>query len=282
MTELLITVNEDTCTSCGICVSVCPAGVLTMKKGFPHARHPSSCIFCAHCAAVCPEDALTHLGEKTGRFRLKPVDPENPEDFYASKRSVRCYTSQQIDPALIRKLICMAETAPSGHNARKRQYHIIDIPEKIDQLEKITAERYRRIYLWLNPVVTGFLSVVIPGKAKKVLKDLQALNRLLSASDKGHGPFYRKAPCIVMISTPKKQRSGRDDCQAAMNYMMLNAHRLGLASCIIGFALFAKKDLQKYLNIPQNRRIYAVFVLGFPKYQYKKAIYRDGVMGDEL
>ena len=257
-----------------MCVQVCPAGVLIMKDGYPSARHPLSCIFCAHCAAVCPDDALTHLGEKTGKFRLKPIDPDSPEDFYASKRSIRRYTSQKIDTALIQELIRMAETAPSGHNARKRQYHIVDIQENIDQLEKITADRYRRLLLWLNPVITGFLSVIAPGKSKKLLKDLQALKRLLSASDKGHGPFFRKAPCIVLISTPKKQRSGQDDCQAAMHYMMLNAHRLGLASCIVGFALFAKKDLQKYLKIPKKRRIYAVFVLGYAKYQYKKTVHR--------
>jgi len=282
MSDPLIDVIRNNCTSCGICVQVCPAGVLTMKDGYPFARHPSSCIYCAHCAAVCPEDALTHLGEKTGRFRLKSIDSDNPDDFYASKRSVRRYTSQKADPDLIQKLISMAETAPSGHNTRKRQYHIVDSREKIDQLEKVTADRYRRILLWLNPVVTGFLSVVTPVKAKKIMKDILALKRLLAASDNGYKPFFRNAPCVVMISAPKKQRSGRDDCQAAMHYMMLNAHRLGLGSCIIGFALYAHKDLEKYLKIPKNKQIYAVFVLGYAKYQYKKAIYRDGVLSSEF
>ncbi len=281
MGEALITVSNEKCTSCGICVHVCPAGVLSMKDGFPFPRHPSSCIFCAHCSAVCPEDALNHLGEKTGRFRLKTIEKDNPQDFYASKRSIRHYTTQKIDTALIRELITMAESAPSGHNTRKRQYHVIDDAEKIEQLEKITADRYRRILLWLNPIVTGFLSVTAPRKARTISGDLQALKRLLSASDKGHGPFFRHAPCVVVISAPKKQRSGQDDCQAAMHYLMLNAHRIGVASCIIGFALFAKKDLQKHLKIPKNRRIYAVFVLGYAKYQYQKAIYRNENVNSE-
>jgi nitroreductase/NAD-dependent dihydropyrimidine dehydrogenase PreA subunit len=281
MTEKLIRINRDTCTSCGICVQVCPAGVLTMKDDFPFAHHPGSCIFCAHCAAVCPEGALIHRGEMAGTFTLTIPDPDDPEDFYATKRSIRRYMTQKVDPPLIRELIRMAETAPSGHNARKRRYHIVDTGDAIQKLEKITADRFKRLLTYLNPIVTGFLSVVSPRKTKKLMKDIQALKRLIAAFDKGHNPFYRGAPCVILISAPKKQRSGRDDCVSAMQYLMLNAHRRGLGSCIIGFALYARKNLEKHLQIPKNRHIYAVMVLGYAKYTYKKAIYR-GIRNSEF
>lgn len=275
MDNKLIIIDKDLCTACGMCVDVCPAGVLTMKNSYPFARHPASCIFCGHCAAVCPENALKHAGEKTGTFTLKTPEPDNPEDFYATKRSIRRYRRKNVDPDMIQHLIRLAETAPSGHNARKRQYHIVDQKEKIDRLEKITANRYRRLLILANPVVSGFLSVIAPQKAKKLMKDLQALKRLIAASDSGHRPFFRGAPCVILISAPKKQRTGRDDCVAAQQYLMLNAHQRGLGSCIIGFALYAHKDLEKYLKIPKNRRIYAVTILGYAKYSYRKAIYRE-------
>lgn len=274
MTENLITVDKNACTSCGFCVDVCPAGVLKLSEGYPFARHPGSCIFCAHCVAVCPEDALIHQGEKTGKFSLKIPDSETPEDFYATKRSIRRYTSRRVDPERIKTLIQQAETAPSGHNTRKRKYHVVDQKNEIDQLEKITADRYRRLLFLANPVVTGFLSVVAPQKAKKMMKDLEALKLLMSASDSGHRPFFRGAPCVILISAPKKKRTGREDCVAAQQYLMLNAHQQGLGSCIIGFALYAHKALEKYLKIPKNRRIYAVTILGYATYTYKKAIYR--------
>ncbi|MCD6234858.1 MAG: hypothetical protein DRP86_05840 [Candidatus Neomarinimicrobiota bacterium] len=269
-----ITINKDRCTSCAFCVDVCPSGVLTMQDSIPTARHPGSCIFCGHCAAVCPEDAFTHSGEKTGKFILKTPDPENPDDFYATRRSIRRYTSQKVEPDIIQRLIRLAETAPSGHNARKRQYHIVDSKATIDKLEKITANRYRRLAALINPVVTGFLSVVAPRKARSLLKNRDTLKRLVSASERGRSPFFRGAPCVVFISAPKKQQTGRDDCVAAQQILILNAHRLGLGTCIIGFALYAHKDLEKFLNIPPNRRIYAVTILGYPKYSYRKAIYR--------
>jgi len=274
MNTSLISIDKDRCTSCAFCVDVCPAGVLTLREGIPTARHPGSCIFCGHCAAVCPEDALTHRGEETGKFILKIPDPDNPEDLYGTRRSIRHYTSQKVESDILQRLIYLAETAPSGHNARKRQYHIVDSKAAIAQVEAITAHRYRRLAAIINPVVTGFLSVVAPRKARSLLKNREALKRLVSASERGHYPFFRGAPCAIFISAPKKQRTGREDCTAAQQILILNAHRLGLGTCIIGFALYAHKELEKFLNLSRNRRIYAVTVLGYPKYKYRKAIYR--------
>ncbi|HAE86550.1 TPA: hypothetical protein DCG86_00835 [Candidatus Marinimicrobia bacterium] len=274
MNTSLISIDKDRCTSCGFCADVCPAGVLTLREGFPAARHPSSCIFCGHCAAVCPEDAFTHRGEETGKFTLKIPETDNPEDFYATRRSIRHYTSQKVESDILQKLIYLAETAPSGHNVRKRQYHVVDLKAAIDKVEAITARRYRQLAALINPVVTGFLSVVAPRKACSLLKDRNALKRLLSAWERGHHPFFRGAPYAIFISAPKKQRTGREDCIAAQQILILNAHRLGLGTCIIGYALYAHKELEKFLNLPKNRRIYAVIVLGYPKYSYRKAIYR--------
>jgi nitroreductase len=222
---------------------------------------------------------LTHRGEETGKFILKIPEPDNPEDLYATRRSIRHYTSQKVEPDVLQKLMYLAETAPSGHNARKRQYHIVDSKAAIDKVEAITTQRYRRLAALINPVVTGFLSVVAPRKARSLLKDRKVLKRLVSASERGHHPFFRGAPCAIFISAPKTQRTGREDCTAAQQILILNAHRLGLGTCIIGFALYAHKELEKFLNLPKNRRIYAVTVLGYPKYNYRKAIYRgDGAM----
>ncbi|MDD5581616.1 MAG: nitroreductase family protein [Candidatus Marinimicrobia bacterium] len=269
----LITVHDDLCTSCGMCSDVCPSGALTMKDSFPYARHPSACIYCGHCVAVCPEDALQHIGEKKGEFILKTPDSNNPVDFFATRRSIRRYTSQPIASDILQQLISIAETAPSGHNARKRQYHIVKTQYAIEKLEKITANHYRRL-LNISPLILGFLSVVSPRKAKKMAKTFQGLKRLVAAADKGHNPFYRGVPCVIFLTAPKKQYTGKDDCLAAQQILMLRAHQLGLGTCSIGFALRAHKALEKYLNIPKNRQIYAVTIVGYPKYHYKKAIYR--------
>ena len=62
-----ITVNEDLCKGCGLCVEACPKKIVAIsrerlnKKGY----HPSqciqmdACIGCAFCATICPDAAIT-------------------------------------------------------------------------------------------------------------------------------------------------------------------------------------------------------------------------------
>ena len=62
-----LTILEDACKGCELCVSACPKGILRLnkqkinKKGY----HPISitdegaCIACASCARMCPDVVFT-------------------------------------------------------------------------------------------------------------------------------------------------------------------------------------------------------------------------------
>ncbi len=54
-----VTRNEDRCTSCGACVTICPAGALsfeplTMAVRFNNAK----CVACGLCIKACPPRAM--------------------------------------------------------------------------------------------------------------------------------------------------------------------------------------------------------------------------------
>ena len=58
-------IEIDRCKGCGLCVDVCPKGVLEMStdvntKGyFPaYQARPDDCIFCAICCTMCPDVAI--------------------------------------------------------------------------------------------------------------------------------------------------------------------------------------------------------------------------------
>ncbi len=62
-----VTVNEDVCKGCGLCVDACPKKIMALdsarinKKGY-HAAYCVSmadCIGCAFCATMCPDVAIT-------------------------------------------------------------------------------------------------------------------------------------------------------------------------------------------------------------------------------
>ncbi len=62
-----ITLNEDRCKGCGLCVQVCPKKILRIspdrinsKGHFPaEITDSEKCIGCASCAVMCPDTVIT-------------------------------------------------------------------------------------------------------------------------------------------------------------------------------------------------------------------------------
>ena len=49
-------VIQSKCTQCGICLSTCPAGAISLESEIKMDRN--LCIFCCACIKICPEDAV--------------------------------------------------------------------------------------------------------------------------------------------------------------------------------------------------------------------------------
>jgi NAD-dependent dihydropyrimidine dehydrogenase PreA subunit len=51
-------IDAENCTSCDICVNVCPTNVFDKTGGIPVIARQSDCQTCFLCELYCPEDAL--------------------------------------------------------------------------------------------------------------------------------------------------------------------------------------------------------------------------------
>lgn len=62
-----MSVNDNICKGCGLCVQVCPKKIIVLDKTVLNVKgyHPAKvtdmeqCIGCAMCAVMCPDCAIT-------------------------------------------------------------------------------------------------------------------------------------------------------------------------------------------------------------------------------
>ncbi len=65
MPKGLVLIDKERCKGCGLCVSVCPFGVLTVTRELNRFGYnvagvsaPEKCTGCAMCAQICPDAAI--------------------------------------------------------------------------------------------------------------------------------------------------------------------------------------------------------------------------------
>lgn len=79
---LIHSINDDRCTGCDACVTVCPTDVLELKNNKSRVLRFGDCIQCEQCANVCPTTALVMHHEGTA---APPVQVPDLDDYYQSK-----------------------------------------------------------------------------------------------------------------------------------------------------------------------------------------------------
>jgi len=67
----MVTIDEERCKGCGLCIAACPNQVLAYSgklnhNGYNvvHMANPDACVGCAFCALTCPDVAIEVYREK--------------------------------------------------------------------------------------------------------------------------------------------------------------------------------------------------------------------------
>ena len=60
--SLEITVHEQSCRGCELCIDICPTKVFELdpQKRLCVVKQADDCIACLSCAYICPSNAITH------------------------------------------------------------------------------------------------------------------------------------------------------------------------------------------------------------------------------
>lgn len=287
MEENRIEIDTDSCTGCGLCVSVCPTGTIVLREDKATISGEDS-IFCGHCEAVCPMEAIRVHGIDKGMSEYKTFTPEKtwlpPGNFdtpllvqlMASRRSCRNFTDQPVERPMIEDLIKIGITAPSGTNCQPWTFTILPQRKAVRVFSEHIAAFYERVNstaektllrVFLRTIGRGELDAYYRGYYRKVKEALQEWR----ASGKDR-LFYNATAAIVVGSKPGATCPVEDALLATQN-ILLAAHSMGLGSCLIGFAVEAMKrdpSIRQSIGIPAEEDVHAVIALGYSDELYHR------------
>jgi nitroreductase len=151
----------------------------------------------------------------------------NVYDLILKRRTIRRFKQQQIDAALLKKIVNAGRLAPSGANLQPLEFVVINNPELVE--------------------------LVFP--------KVKWAGYIAPAGDPPEGA-RPVAYILILINTAIKPKHGEVDAAAAIENMILTALDDGIGSCWMG--AIDREQLRVMLNIPPKYDIDSVLALGYP------------------
>ncbi len=82
---LIHSINDDRCTGCEACITVCPTDVLELKDNKSRVARFGDCIQCEQCVTACPTTALVMHYEGT---KAPPIRMPQLDEFYQAAQGL--------------------------------------------------------------------------------------------------------------------------------------------------------------------------------------------------
>jgi nitroreductase len=174
-------------------------------------------------------------------------------DNIYGRRSVRAYTEEPIPEDKIMEIIKAGVHAPNGANSQPLRFAVVTNADKKKQYSDISkalfVENMKKAMEQAAPDKKKFFEVYIERLSKPEFD------------------IFYGAPILVLIYSSPESFTPVEDGSLAAENMMLAAHSMGIGSCWIGFAspLGYVPEVFKELNVPEDHRLIAPLVFGYPK-----------------
>jgi ferredoxin len=288
-TKADISIHNELCNGCGLCVSVCKDFSLTLNEGKVQVSdHPFfGCVGCGHCMAICPSGAIMINGRE-----LSPKDlfdlPQKEEvasydqliSLLQRRRSIREFKDIPVEGILVQKILEAAKTAPMGLPPSDVNVLVLDTKAKTRTFSEDFC-----IYLegmkWL---VSGwFMTLMRPlwGKSNDEMfrNFVEPLFRIyIGSMNKGTDLVTYDAPlAMYFYGSPYTDPA---DPLIAATYAMIAAESLGLGTCMLGGIhpmIQSGKKARKFrethgIKFKSREGVFVIF--GHPAVKYNKGILR--------
>lgn len=250
---IAVHIDADRCIGCGECVDDCFPGVLRLEDGVAVVGGP--CLECGHCVAVCPTEAASipayGMEDVESIDRMPALNSDQLLHAVKSRRSIRSYTGEALDDAVIDDMVQAARYTPT---ARNRQC------TKIVVVKKGLAE-FKQV-LWDE----------LPRVAERLAHERSPYARLFDRMHEayrktGEDRLFFDAPTFLLVVTDNPWDGG---LAAANMELAAVAHGAGvLHSGYLKRIVSGNAVLESWLGI-EGEEISCCMLAGYPAVAYRR------------
>jgi nitroreductase len=166
-------------------------------------------------------------------------------DLLKNRRAIRDFEDKDVPQAVVRSILQESTLAPSASNNQPCRFVVVQCRKTIKALSDESKANLLRDNaekkIKLNPDYVGFLQ-------------------------NEHFNVFYNAPCLIYIVGSASVASLDVDAALAASYIMFSAADKGLGTCWVALgANIRDAKLKGEMGIPDNCRIVAPIILGYPK-----------------
>jgi len=149
-----------------------------------------------------------------------------------SRRSIRRFTDQKIDPAILDMILRTAYHAPSCHNMQSWKFTVLESESSIERLKKVAVEAAK-------------------------------------TNNKVYFYGFDNPTAVIMVSNDSRNPDSCQDASCAAENIMLAAHSYGIGSTWVNALVTLRntepvKSLLDEFGVPEGHVVWATVVLGYP------------------
>ena len=240
-----VIIDYQKCIGCGMCVKDCPGSHLYLDNKKAKATE-NGCIECGHCFAICPMNAVRITGYDCTDEPITSMTEFDSDKLLSAmkrRRSIRHFTTQDIEEEKLQKILEAGRYCPTAANAQNVAFTILGSKQK--ESEALCVDLFR--------------------KGKKLGSPLIDYLKKIDISDDF---FFKGAPVVIVLSSKSNINAG-----LASSYMELMSYNLGLGVLYRGLFVACTKlsrKLRKLLQLPKGHEVISCMVIGYPDVNYQR------------
>lgn len=194
------------------------------------------------------------------------------ESLIKSRRSIRKWKQDPVPEDLIRKALELGTWAPNGGNRQNWKFLVITNRSHIVSMADIVQHEVETIASWPEAARHGetfdrwkksssfFRSA--PVCIAVLMSNYESLaDEILKARVRSDGSLRK------IVEGRQLANSGLQSVAAAISYLVLALHAEGLGAIWLTGPLLAKRKLEEFLRIPDERNLVALVSVGYPDEQ---------------